>query len=36
MDFTTRWLIVLGAGFLLLLGGVCIELFVIRKSTRGR
>jgi hypothetical protein len=33
---TTRWLIVLGAGFLLLLGAVFIELFIIRKRPRVR
>ena len=36
MDFALRWGLVLGAGFLLLLGAVFIELFIIRKSPRSR
>ena len=33
MDFALRWGLVLGAGFLLLLGAVFIELFIIRSQT---
>lgn len=36
MDFTTRWGLVLGAGFLFLLAAVFIEVFIIRKSPPGR
>ena len=36
MDFAIRWGLVLGAGFLLLLAAVFIEVFIIRKSPRGR